>query len=112
MEFTTVWAGERGSYLCAGPSLSSEPRLAMEADAEPREGRGYRPIGGRFRDTVYAVTSRRRMAMADICTKLESTGQLDMVLIARALATLVKEGKLQRERAKVGPVTRWIYWRP
>lgn len=118
MDYDTIWSGERGSYLCAGgPSLS--PRLAMETVAEPsdrsRTGPGYRPVGGRFRDRVYehVCLSPIPMTVATICVNFDSTGPLDMVLISRALATLVREGRLARELVKLGPGRRrWVYWRP
>ncbi len=115
MDYESIWNGERGNCLCSeGPSLSCAARMVMEADVEdaPRTGRGYRPIGGRYRDTVYAVIDDR-LSVAQICAKMESTGPVDMILISRALRILVNEGMLARELVKIGRGRpRWVYWRP
>jgi hypothetical protein len=119
--FDTIWNGARGHYLCSdGPSLSHAQRMVMEAEPDDPwrtgrllyEGRGYRPLGRRFRDDVFSVVTDR-LSLAQVCEVMESTGQRDMANIARALNTLVSEGRLARELVKMGRGRpRWVYWRP
>jgi hypothetical protein len=124
-DYDVVWSG---GYLCAaddGPSYSTAALAAAEGDDDDRPavmiltGRGGRPVGRRFRDAVCELMPAplhgqpgARRTLAELAATMEFTGPHDLALIARALLTLVQEGRLARELVKRGPGRRrWVYWR-